>query len=71
MIKRVSEYLISCDDPDCRNGYAEAFCVHTRQDCADTALEKGWAKATYNRWICPDCKRRIDAKAAAAHEVAA
>lgn len=71
MIRRVSEYIISCDHPDCSDGYSHAFCVHTREDCERAALENGWKRCTYKRWICPRCAKRIDRQAAAQSEVAA
>lgn len=55
MIRRITEYVIDCDHPECRLRGGFAFCVHTREACEAEAVKQGWKPTTYRRWLCPEC----------------
>jgi hypothetical protein len=63
-IIRLVEYGRRCDAPDCLEGYTNVADWHTRAEAETAAINDGWIRLTYNRWMCPACKRRAEAAAA-------
>lgn len=55
MIRRIYEYVITCDHPDC--GVTHANSNYTKESCAAEAEKCGWVRCTYNRWLCRDCAK--------------
>lgn len=56
MIRRVVEYVVCCDVPDCYD--STAFGSPTAADCEEQALQHGWLKVSARKWLCLDCAQK-------------
>ena len=71
MIRRIVEYVIACDSPDCNDSCAYGW--FTRNEAVAAAPTHGWVRCTRNRWLCQRCAARLlkDAAIAKAEKVMA
>ena len=55
MIRRVVEYSVQCDNPQCKYGYTDVSDWQTREQAEAGALAMGYVRLTYGRWACKTC----------------
>lgn len=64
MIRRVVEYIITCDMGDrCAYdgfGNSTAFGSPTMKDCEESAKKYGWRQLSARLWLCPDCAKKAE-----------
>lgn len=53
MIRRVTEYVVTCDGKDCYE--STAYGSSTAVDCAEQAKLHEWTQKSKRLWLCPYC----------------
>lgn len=69
MIRRVTEYVITCD---CErvfgylrcDGFGHAYSSLTAEECATSATREGWKRLGGRTWLSPDCAKLHDKEVA-------
>jgi hypothetical protein len=65
MIRRIVEYAVQCDGPDCHESLV--WGATTREQCEREAPAHGFVRCTRGRWLCKHCAARLLPKDKAKH----
>lgn len=55
MIRRIVEYGVRCDNPQCKHGHTDVRDWQTRKQAEAGALAMGYVRLTRKRWACKTC----------------
>ena len=59
MIRRVVEYIVVCDGPNCPCGSGScAYGSRTKAECEEAARQDGWVQVSKRKWYCQTCAMR-------------